>query len=77
MENQRYGVFFFAYHCGGAPHELDLPQHNNFSLDGIDRNFGSRDRKMDSSRALESYGSLLSKRAVARNNRMITRDVTA
>ena len=53
-------MFFFADHCGGAPHELDLPKHNIFSLDGIDRNFESRDRKMDSSGALESYGSLLS-----------------
>ena len=59
-ENEAYGADFFADHCAGAPHELDFPKHNSFSLDCIDRNFACRDRKMDSSDALESYGSLFS-----------------
>ena len=51
---------FFGTGYYGLPHESDLPKLNIFPLDGIGRNFGCRDQKMDSSSALESYGSLLS-----------------
>ena len=55
-----YGVFFLPEPYCGLPQESDLPKHRIFSVDSIGRNFGCRDQKMDSSSALESYGSLLS-----------------
>ena len=53
-------VFFLPEPYCGLSQESDLPKHLNFSVDSIGRDFGCRDQKMDSSSALESYGSLLS-----------------